>query len=140
MPGVRAPRSSEPLGDRPAKIEHLVEHLNADAGLRPLGRQAPSAQTPTDNPLVARYTGFDRVAPRVAGGRLPSPFAVGLKVGDVAVPLLDDVELPGARTIGAPGRYDHLGDRQLLSAADAQIVGGLPVKGALGQAAVDATG
>jgi hypothetical protein len=64
---------------------------------------------------------------------------VALEISDVAVPLLDDVELPGAHAIGAPGRYDHLGDRQLLSAADQQVVGRLPVKGAIGQEAVNAT-
>jgi hypothetical protein len=31
------------LSDRTAEIEHPVEHLNADAGLRPLGGQAPGA-------------------------------------------------------------------------------------------------
>src|SRR5918996_3397418 len=134
-----ASRSSDSLSDRSAKIEHPVEHLDADTGLRPLGSQASRTQTPTDDPLVARHASLDQVAPRVAGSPSPSPFAVGLKIGDVAVPLLDEVELPGAHAIGAPWWHDYLGDRQLLSAADQQVVGRLPVKGATGQETVNAT-
>jgi hypothetical protein len=77
---ARASRSSEPLGDRSAKVEHLIEHLDADAGHCLLGGQAACAQAPTDDPLVARNAGFDQAAPGVAGGPSPGPFAAGLKI------------------------------------------------------------
>lgn len=41
---ARGLRLGDPLCDRPAEIEHLVEHLNADAGLGLLGSEAAGAQ------------------------------------------------------------------------------------------------
>ena len=60
-----------PDGVGPSRIEHSVEHGDADDGFGALRGLATSAQPRADDPLVATHRGLDQRAPPVARDLLP---------------------------------------------------------------------
>ncbi len=89
--------SSDPFGHRHTEAGHLVQDQDTYPCLDALSRQTPSPQPPADDPLVSGDGGLYQSSSVVARGLLPSHPAMTLNRVDVAVPLAQEIELPGPR-------------------------------------------